>query len=123
MVSGPLKLLCSLPFVYTKSPRSPEHRQAERHSQAVPNHIQLASFDFLPPNWHLNHGDVSAFSQHKHLYVENPAFGMHVRDDVGERRPREQLEPTLRVFDLSRLGCCEQAQEEVEGVHESIAEE
>lgn len=48
---------------------------------------------------------------------------MHVRDDVGKRRAGEEFEAALCVFDLGCFGGGEEAEEEVEGVHEGVAEE
>lgn len=111
------------PFVYPNNPCSPQHRQTKRHPKTVPNNVQLAPLDLLPANRDLSHGDVDALGQHQHLDVENPAFRMHVRNDVGQRGTGEQLEAALGVFDCRRFGRGEEAEQQVEGVHEGVAEE
>ena len=48
---------------------------------------------------------------------------MHVGDDVGQGRAREQLEAALGVLDAGGGGRGGEAEEEVEGVHEGVAQE
>lgn len=112
-----------LPLIHTQPPSSPQKSQSKRHSQTVPNDIQLAPLDLLPTDGYLDHGNVSALGQHEHLDVEDPAFGVHVRHNVGKRRSGEELETALGVFDLCCFGRGKEAEEQVEGVHESVAEE
>lgn len=90
------------PLIHTQPPSGSQKSEPKCHAQAIPDNIQFASLDLLPANGYLNHWDVGTFCQHEHLYVENPALGVHVRNDVRQRRAREQLETTLSVFDL----CC-----------------
>lgn len=104
----------SFPFVNSNAPCNPQHRQPERHAQTIPDNIQLASLDFLPPNRDLGHWDVGAFGQHQHFNVEYPAFRVHVRDDVGERRSGKELETALGVLNCRRFGRGEEAEEQVE---------
>jgi hypothetical protein len=111
------------PFIYPKNPCSPQHRQAKRHPKTVPNNVQLAPLDLLPANRNFGHGDVGALSQHQHLNVEDPAFRVHVGNDIGQRGSGEQLEAALGVLDRRRFGRGEKAEQQVEGVHEGVAEE
>lgn len=112
----------SIPSVNAKSPRSPKHCQPPRHPQTIPHHIQFAALDLLPPHRDLRHRDGRALGQHQHLDIKNPAFRVHVRNDVWERRAREEFEAALSVFDGGCCGGSEQAEEQVERVHEEVAE-
>ena len=112
-------VLVSLP--YTNKPAHSQQRQTPSHSDAIPDNIQLAAHDLLPPYSNLNHSDISALGQHEHLDIEDPAFRVHVRYDVRQRRPGEELEATLRVFNARGRGWCHDAEQEVEGVHEEVA--
>lgn len=60
--------------------------------------------------------------QHQHLDIEDPALGVHVRDDMGQRRAREKLESALRVADARGGGGCQDHEDEVEGAHKEIAQ-
>lgn len=60
--------------------------------------------------------------EHQHLDVEDPAFGMHVGDDVWERGAGEELEAALGVADAGCGRGCEDGEDEVEGSHEEVAE-
>lgn len=48
---------------------------------------------------------------------------MHVRHDVRQRRAAEELEPALSVADAGGGRGREEAEEDVEGVHEGVADE
>lgn len=47
---------------------------------------------------------------------------MHVRDDVGQGRAREELEAALGIADGGGGGRGEESDKEVEGAHEEVAE-
>lgn len=112
-----------LPPINPKTPSSPQHRQPESHPQTIPDNIQLASLDLFPSDRDFSHWDVGTLGQHQHFDVENPTFRVHVWDDVGQRGPGEQLETALGVFDCCRFGCGEETEQQVERVHEGVAEE
>ena len=65
---------------------------------------------------------MRAFSQHEHFDVEDPAFGVHVGDDVGEGWAGEEFEAALGIFDACGGGRGHDAEEEVERVHEEVSE-
>lgn len=109
-------------LINTRYPARSQQRKSPRHTNAVPDNVELATHDLFPPNRNLNHGNVSALRQHEHLDVEDPAFRVHVRDDVGERRSRKELEATLRILYPGRVRRRHDAQEDVERMHEEVAE-
>lgn len=115
--------IISISPVNAKRPCSPQHGQTPSHAQAIPQNIQLTPLDLFPSNGDFDHGDAGRFGQHQHFDVEDPALGMHVGDDVRERRTREELEAALGIADSGRGGRSEKAEEEMEGVHEEVAEE
>ena len=63
-----------------------------------------------------------ALSKHQHLDVEDPAFGVHVWYYVREGSAGEQLKATLRVTNAGSGGRRKEAEKQVEGVHESVAD-
>lgn len=60
-------------------------------------------------------------SQHEHLDVKDPALSVHVRDNMRQRRAREQLKPALGVADPRRGGRRQALDDEVEALHEDVA--
>lgn len=60
--------------------------------------------------------------EHEHLDVEDPALGVHVGDDVGQGRAREELEAALGVAQARGGGRREDGEDDVEGPHEEVAQ-
>lgn len=102
--------------IYAHHPTRPQDGQSNGHFDAILNNIQLTSTDLVPLNRHL--GDLDArtsanntaiatqdgsgrgrLGKHQHLNVEDPAFGMHVGDNVWQRGAGEELEAALGVAD------------------------
>ena len=117
------EILISRPSINAQPPSNPQQRKPICHAQTIPQHIKLATLNFLPPNRDLHYRDARQLSQHQHLDIEDPAFAMHEGDNIWQRRAREELEPALRVADGGCCGGCEESEEEVKGVHEEVAEE
>lgn len=103
-------------------PSRPQDGQSPGHADAITHDIQFTSQDLPPSHRHLGHGDAGKLRQHEHLDIEDPALGMHVWYDVRQRRAREQLEPALRVLDRRSPGRRHQPQDQVERVHQEIAQ-
>ena len=58
-----------------------------------------------------------ALGKHQHLDVKDPAFGVHKWYYIREGSAAEELEAALRVADAGCGRGCEEAEEEVEGMH------
>lgn len=68
--------------VDAEHPGSTKNGESPGHTQRIPDNIQLAAADLFPANGDLGHWYASAFGEHEHLDVKNPALAVHVRDDI-----------------------------------------
>lgn len=64
-------------------PADPQDGQAPCHAETVAEDVQLGALDLAPADGDLDDRDPRRLGQHQHLDVEDPALGVHVRDDVG----------------------------------------
>lgn len=103
-------------------PAKPQQRQAPGHADTIFDDIQLGADDLPPADGDLDDGDAGKLGEHEHLDVEDPAVHVHVRDDVRQGGPREQLEAALGVADARRRRRRHQLQQQVERVHQEVAQ-
>src|SRR3954468_10231533 len=102
--------------IHTKRPSRPQDSQTPGHANAISKNIQLAPLHFPPTHRNLSHGDPGKLSQHEHLNIEDPAFGVHVWHDIGKCRTRKKLEAALRILNRSSLRRRHQPKDQVEGM-------
>lgn len=70
-----------------------------------------------------NHGGRrSGLRQHQHLNVEDPALSMHIRDDVRQCSPREELEAALGIANAGSRWRRQDLDDGVEGLHQEVAQ-
>lgn len=112
----------SIPSIDADGPADPQHRQPPRHAQTIPQHVELGALDLSPADGDLYDGDPGKLGQHQHLDVEDPALAVHVGDDVGQGGAREELESALGIADGGGAGRRHPLEEEVEGMHEEVAQ-
>ena len=112
----------SRPRVDAQRPSGPQDGEIPSHGETIPQDIQLAASDLGPADVDLGDGHAGGLGEHEHLDVEDPALGVHVRYDVGQAGAGEELEAALGVLDAGGGRGSGEAEEEVEGVHEEVAE-
>lgn len=117
--------------IHAHHPTRPQHKQPNSHLYAVLDNIQLAAAHLVPLNRHLGDFDARAgaddaaiaaqdgrrrggLGEHQHLNVEDPALGMHVRDNVRQRGAREELEAALGIANTRRSRGREDGENEME---------
>ena len=112
----------SCPPINTNSPGSSQDPQAPGHTQTLPHNIQLTPQDLFTANGYLYHWYLGTLGKHQHFNIEDPALGVHVWNYVRQGGAGEELEAALGVADAGGGRRRHETEEEVEGVHEEVAE-
>lgn len=125
--------------VDTQHPAESQNGQAKCHIDAVLDQVHLGTIDLVPINRYLgdsntgrdtNHcavnsdhrGRRSGLGKHQHLNVKDPAFRVHVRDNVRQGSAREELEAALRIANARGRRGCQDLNDGVEGLHQEVAQ-
>lgn len=89
------------PLINTYHPTRSQDGKSPRHPQTIPHNVQFTATDFLPSYGYFRDFDTSrcALGKHQHFNIEDPAFGMHVRNDMREGGSRKEFESALGVAD------------------------
>lgn len=94
-----LQVSSEAPPIHAHHPTGPQYGQSNGHLDAILDYVQLAAAHLVPLDGHLgdfdartsaNNTAVAAqdggggcgLGKHQHLDIEDPAFGMHVGNDV-----------------------------------------